>query len=358
MLIDAMQSVTVHVATPTIGPAVRRATGQATWLRAHDVVRVTSGSYCGLGEAAPLQDAATGAATAVVTLQAALPFELEGPSRAYLLANGVADSAASRFALETALLDCWCQAHQVALANVLVTTPVADLATAAVVASVTEAVASVAAGFTTLKLKLSRDADADLVKATAIREAVGDTIRLRGDANQTWELHETPRRLRALAHLGWEFIEEPCPDTAKLLHMDLPIALALDESLPMISPAQFNDVLRARNLWGFVLKPTLLGGLLPTFGLANTAARAGKHAVVTHALEGPVGTAACAEAARAVAALFDQPVAAGLGNNPTLTPHGAAWTAHVQQLATPGHVRTAAGFGHGVTAPAWPQLLA
>jgi L-alanine-DL-glutamate epimerase-like enolase superfamily enzyme len=216
----------------------------------------------------------------------------------------------------------------------------------------------VAAGFATLKLKLGSDADADLALATAIRTAVGDTIRLRGDANQTWELSVTPRRLRALAHLGWEFIEEPCVDTVKLLHLDLPIALALDESLPTIAPAQFPDVLRARTLWGFVLKPTVVGGLLPTLGLANSAARAGKQAVVTHALEGPIGTAACAEAARAVAALFEQPVAAGLGNNPTLTPQGAAWAAQVQQLATPGRVRAIAEFGHGVTAAAWPHLLA
>jgi L-Ala-D/L-Glu epimerase len=117
----------------------------------------------------------------------------------------------------------------------------------------------VAQGFTTLKLKLTADAVADLTLATAVRTAVGDSIHLRGDANQTWTIAETPRRLRALAHLNWQFIEEPCIDTYKLVPMDLPIALALDESLPHIAPSQIAQLLRSRSLWGVVLKPTVLG---------------------------------------------------------------------------------------------------
>lgn len=371
MKFDDIQSVRLTVATPTRGAATRMAGGTRGWQRDIEYVRVSSGGFFGFGEAAPLQqpdptnpgDPTTGqlttslAATAVATLQQALPFELEGPGRAYVLANTVAHSAAARFAIETALLDCWCHNHQVSLAQVLVPNPVAELSSAAVVDDVATALTCVAQGFTTLKLKLTADAAADLVLATAIRTAVGDAIQLRGDANQTWTIAETPRRLRALAHLNWQFIEEPCVDTYKLVPMDLPIALALDESLPHIAPTQLGELLRARSLWGVVLKPTVLGGLLPTLAMAELVARGGKQAVVTHALEGPVATAACAEAARAIASLFEQPAAAGLGNNPTLAPVGAQWIGEVPQLLSPGRVRGTSRYGHGFTAPQWPVLL-
>ncbi len=368
MKIDDIQCVSLAVATPTHGAATRMAGGAAGWQRDIEYVRVASHGIFGLGEAAPLHrpdhDHATAGqlvtwrvASAVAQLQQSLPIELEGPGRAYVLANRVANSAAARFAIETALLDCWCRSHQLSLAQALVAAPVAELASAAVVDDVATALACVAQGFTTLKLKLTANADADLALATAIRTAVGDTINFRGDANQTWTLAETPRRLRALAHLGWQFIEEPCVDTYKIVQLDLPIALALDESLPHIAPNQIAQLLRARSLWGVVLKPTVLGGLLPTLAMAELVARGGKQAIVTHALEGPVATAACAEAARAVASLFEHPAAAGLGNNPTLAPVTGHWIGEVMQLASPGRVCATTRFGHGFEAPQWPVLL-
>ncbi|MBP9088451.1 MAG: mandelate racemase/muconate lactonizing enzyme family protein [Kofleriaceae bacterium] len=368
MKIDNIECARLTVTTPTRGAAVRMAGGTAGWQRDLEYVRVSSGGIFGLGEAAPLsrpgpnqqppsQLATMLAATAAATIHQTLPLEIEGPGRAYVVANTVAHSAAARFAIETALLDCWCHNHQLSLAQVLVPNPIVELATAAVVGDADDARACVAQGFTTLKLKLTADAAADFAVATAIRTAVGDSIQLRGDANQTWTIAETPKRLRALAHLNWEFIEEPCIDTHKLVPMDLPIMLALDESLPQIAPSQLGALLRARSLWGVVLKPTILGGLLPTLALAELVARGGKQAIVTHALEGPVATAACAEAARAVASLFEQPAAAGLGNNPTLSPIGAHWIGEVTQLTNPGRVRATARHGHGFAAPQWPILL-
>ena len=365
MKIDDIQCIRLTVATPIRGAAQRMDGGATGWQRVVEYVRVSSGQVFGLGEAAPLpspdasrQPASNPlAATAVATLHQSLPLELEGPGRAYVVANAAANSAAARFAIETALLDCWCRNHNLSLAQVLVPNPVTELASAAVIDDVASALACVAQGFTTLKLKLTADAAADLTLATAVRAAVGDTIQLRGDANQTWTIAETPKRLRALAHLNWQFIEEPCVDTYKLVPMDLPIMLALDESLPYIAPNQIAQLLRSRSLWGVVLKPTVLGGLLPTLAMAELVARGGKQAVVTHAIEGPVATAACAEAARAIASLFEHPAAAGLGNNPTLVPVGAHWIGEVAQLANPGRVCGTSRPGHGFDAPQWPVLL-
>jgi L-alanine-DL-glutamate epimerase-like enolase superfamily enzyme len=351
VLIGQLTTSHVRVEVAARGPASRLGKNAASWTQYCQFVQLeTVDGYRGLGEATPLPSTPSAALTAdAQKLCTAAATPIEGPSRAYLVANSYASTAASRFALETAILDAWCNMHKIALAQALVSAPLRSLTSAAVVDNADDAVACVAQGFTTLKIKLSHDQQRDLVLASAIRNAVGDRIALRGDANQVWSVHETPQRLRALAHLGWQFIEEPCPQTIKLLAMDLPIPLALDESLLTTAPDQFASVLRAANLWGFVLKPTAIGGLLPTIGLAKLAAQAGKHATVTHALEGPIATAACAEAALAVASLFEHPVAAGVGNNPTLDPIDARWTVTPSQLATIGIVRFSDHPGLGVS---------
>jgi O-succinylbenzoate synthase len=89
-----------------------------------------------------------------------------------------------------------------------------------------------------------------------------------------------------------------------------------------------------------VLKPTLLGGLSAVLDLATRARQAGVAAVISHGLEGPVGTAACASLALALGG----PHAAGLAAHPAL----AAWQLAVPQL-TADHLQhtTEPGLGFG-----------
>ncbi len=69
----------------------------------------------------------------------------------------------------------------------------------------------VAAGFTTLKMKVGTDAASDVQRVAAVRDAVGPDVAIRLDANQGWTREDAVSVIRALeaAELGVEFVEQP-----------------------------------------------------------------------------------------------------------------------------------------------------
>jgi L-alanine-DL-glutamate epimerase-like enolase superfamily enzyme len=210
-----------------------------------------------------------------------------------------------------------------------------DVPLAAVVDDPEAARRAFAAGIRCLKIKLAADDDVGRVFAIA---AAAPGARLRIDANRSWPRAEVADRLAALAPLPIDYVEEPCRDAYQLLAAPLACKLALDESLSELAPEDLLAALRSPQLAAVILKPTLLGGLSAALELATLARTAGVAAIVSHALEGPIGTAACAELALALRR--EHP--AGLAPHPAL----ASWSIEVAQLAA-GHVRAAAAPGLG-----------
>ena len=247
------------------------------------------------------------------------------------LADSRVVSPSARFALETAELDAFARERGVPIATLLGDS-VDALPCAVVVDTVAEALATTAR---TLKIKVGANGDLDRIRA--ISAAVPHAT-LRIDANRTWPRETVRDRLAALADLPIEFVEEPCVDAHTLV--DLPLPIALDESL-----ADGVDFTRASAV---VLKPSLLGGFARCHELAARARARGLAVIVTHGLEGPVGTAACAVLALALGG--DR--AAGLA------PHGAldAWELPVPQLQ--GEVvRSIAAPGLGIDVAALEDAL-
>ena len=76
---------------------------------------------------------------------------------------------------------------------------------------VKDSLAAVARGFSTLKVKVGKDAALDLLRIKAIRDAVGYEVQLLIDANQGWSPKEAVRTLVAMenAGLGIELVEQP-----------------------------------------------------------------------------------------------------------------------------------------------------
>ncbi len=67
-----------------------------------------------------------------------------------------------------------------------------------------DALAAIGQGFHALKkLKVGIDADLDIKRVKAIREAVGPDIRLRLDANQGWTADEAVRTIRRFGTWAW-----------------------------------------------------------------------------------------------------------------------------------------------------------
>jgi L-alanine-DL-glutamate epimerase-like enolase superfamily enzyme len=285
---------------------------------------------------------------------------------ARLLVAATTAPPAARFALETALFDALARFHGIWLAALLrapgrgpgtatgpadphvgatATPPGPHVGTvprvplAAVVDDPEAARRAFAAGIRCFKIKLGADDPLDRVRAIA---AATPGAALRIDANRSWPPAAVLDRLAALAALPIEYVEEPCHDAHRLLAGPLPCKLALDESLVELSAGDLAAALRSPALGAVILKPALLGGLSACLALAAQARASGVAAVASHALEGPIGTAACAELALALAAGQAPGTAAGLAPHPAL----AGWRLRVEQIAA-DHVHPAAAPGLG-----------
>jgi len=89
-------------------------------------------------------------------------------------------------------------------------------------------------GYPAIKIKLGKHGPTDVLRIKAIREAVGNEIPLRIDANQGWQLEEAINTLKALSQFDIQHCEEPIPRWAFMqlpeLRKQSPIPIMSDES--------------------------------------------------------------------------------------------------------------------------------
>lgn len=145
-------------------------------------------------------------------------------------------------------------------------------------------------GYRSAKLKVGRGSvkeDAGLVHS--VSEVLGEQTSLRLDANRAWSLEEAGKFARIVEYMSFEYVEEPLADPALLprLTRETGIPVALDESLVGMEPEALGEHGYARAI---VLKPTLLGGISRTMGLATRARELGITPVMSSAYESGIGT--------------------------------------------------------------------
>ena len=171
---------------------------------------------------------------------------------------------------------------------------------------------AVDAGFDCLKLKVgARPLDADVERLRAVRDAVGNDIALRADANGAWDPSTAREALDRLAPLDLAYVEQPLPaddlDGAAALRdrRDDPTdagsarqpPIALDESLANHGP---DAVLDAGAADVVVLKPMALGGPDRALMAAAAAREAGVDPVITTTIDAVVARTAAVHVAAAV----------------------------------------------------------
>ncbi|MES1225224.1 MAG: dipeptide epimerase, partial [Bacteroidota bacterium] len=66
-------------------------------------------------------------------------------------------------------------------------------------------------GYPAIKIKLGKNSETDVKRIKAIRNAVGNDIPLRIDANQGWGIEEAISTLKSLAQFNIQHCEEPIP---------------------------------------------------------------------------------------------------------------------------------------------------
>lgn len=299
---------------PAIGPARGRSAREAVIV----AVRADDGAT-GLGEAAPLEgmsrDTVEACERALAQAAEALPGVVTGRDEACAIAAALAATPAARFAVETALLATIAQRARCGVARLWGAEAGRELRCAVVVDDEGDARAARAR---CLKIKVGGEEAAaeDRARVARIARAV-PAARLRLDANRRWprgEVAERMAELREAANGEIEYVEEPCARAHELLGEELPLKVALDESVGELEAGELVRAMRSGRLAAVVLKPTLLGGFARCVEVAEAARRYGVAAVVSHALEGPIGTAACHEVARVIA----EDVEVGLAPHPGL----------------------------------------
>lgn len=176
---------------------------------------------------------------------------------------------------------------------------------------------AVAEGYRTLKLKVAgRPLEEDVARVRAVREAAGPEVKIRVDANGGWSEQEALLAMERLSWYGLELCEQPvAPDELRALwrlqrHVQFPLAADEALALPGAIPTLLGTAGGMPAAKVFVLKPMVLGGLLPALRFARQAARQGLESFVTSSLDGVVSRAGAAHLA---AALPSDRLAAGLG---------------------------------------------
>jgi L-Ala-D/L-Glu epimerase len=142
-------------------------------------------------------------------------------------------------------------------------------------------------GFPAIKVKLGKDGKKDVERIKAIREAVGNDIPLRIDANQGWKVKEAIETLNALAEYDIQHCEEPI---ARWKYMKLakvkkqsPIPIMADECCGDEHDAERLIALGACDYFNIKLGKS--GGIFKALKMVRMAEEAGIHLQVGAMLE-------------------------------------------------------------------------
>ena len=167
----------------------------------------------------------------------------------------------------------------------------------ALVSDADEAAAAVSDGFATLKLKVgASDLDVDVAAVSALREAIGDSCRLRLDANGVWTVDQAVAALSRLKQFDIEYVEEPVSGIEALTQVaeQSPIPVAVDDSLGSA------DTELPESIPVVVVKPMVLGGPRTAYAAACRWIDQGRKVIVTNYLDSAIGQHAALSVAAAL----------------------------------------------------------
>ncbi len=154
----------------------------------------------------------------------------------------------------------------------------------------------VAAGFTTLKLKVGTDAATDVARVRAVRSAVGPSVVIRLDANQGWTPDQAIRVIRELEDTGagLELVEQPVPaaDLDGLARVTAAVATPVMADESVFTLADLNAVIERGAATLVNVKLAKAGGLTPARDQLVLAAAHGIGTMVGSMMETGVGVAA------------------------------------------------------------------
>lgn len=157
----------------------------------------------------------------------------------------------------------------------------------------------VASGFSTIKIKVGRDPEADVIRVRRVREALGDDIRLTVDANGGWTVSDAIRTIRRLEPFNLVFVEQPVhrKDIRGMARVREAVNVPIMADESVFSIADAIEVLRYDAADIISVYPGKNGGILRSRLIAQMAENAGKACHIGSNLELETGSAAMAHLA-------------------------------------------------------------
>ena len=311
-----LDAVALHTRTLRLASPLATAAGtidhrEITLLRV--AVRRNAEARIGFGEASPLPgwSAETGLSIRRAVAAIECPLALRDIGELGQAIQGLEDAPTLRFGLESALLDALSRMNGLSLGQALAgirgvrparSVPVQFTLGAESATRCIQALEEASAiGHTHAKLKVgASDIQHDLERIRRVMGSCGN-ITLRLDANGAWTVEQALHVLASLPPDRVEMIEQPVSDASLdelLNHYDGngPL-IAADESCAAAD--RIRALIRAGRLGAIVVKPSVVGGLVPAGKLFEMARRHGVRVIISNLMESAVGRRAIAHLAAA-----------------------------------------------------------
>jgi L-Ala-D/L-Glu epimerase len=227
--------------------------------------------------------------------------------------RAAAATAEAKAAVEMALVDLKARALGVPVHSLLggrvkdAVTLNAWIGTVAPAQAAREAVAWLARGFRTAKIKVAGATDAGVERVAAVRAAVGDRMALRVDFNESLTVDAAPAFIRRLEPYALTLVEQPIPraDIAGLARIRAAIGIPLMADESVADPAALVEIIRRGAADLVKLKVMKQGGLLRTLAMVACAEAAGLRVVLGHGFGLTLSTLAEATVAAVSPAVID-----------------------------------------------------
>lgn len=150
------------------------------------------------------------------------------------------------------------------------------------------------AGYKTLKIKVGSSLLKDIQRIKAVRKAVGEDIKIRIDANGSWNPRQAFAIMSLIKRYNIEYCEEALPfkegkhsTFLRLLHATTKIPLAVDESCQ--NEDTLNKVIESNAIKITIIKPSTTG-LKESLKIIKNAHNSGLRTVVTTTYDSGIGT--------------------------------------------------------------------
>lgn len=144
-------------------------------------------------------------------------------------------------------------------------------------------------GFSTLKLKIGRTSFNEDLECIKELKKISRNLKIRLDVNGKWNLDGAKENIEKLEPYELEFIEQPVKSLNEFIKLkeSTVIPLAADESVRSIEDA--DEFIRKKAAAILVLKPMMIGGIIPTLRIIDQASENGIKTVISSSFESAVG---------------------------------------------------------------------